>query len=208
MTVALPIDQAMADPNFLGACLGEQSTWATWRTGLRAAFGLSLSDDERAVFKEIAGEREPPSERVQALLCIAGRRGGKTRMAALIACYLATCVDWKGRLAPGEIGYVLCLAPTQRQSGLVLSYIQAMLEASPVLRQEIIAVTSEEVRLRGNITIAVHPASYRTVRGRTLIGVILDEAAAGVRVHFVSAVFTTSRPIETSRKSSWTRFHC
>ena len=171
------IDAAMADVNLLGAELGDQSTWRTWRTGLRAAFALKLDDDERATFALIAGDRAPPENRVQLLLAIAGRRSGKTRMASLIACYLATCIDWSDRLAAGEVGYVLCLAPTQRQAGLVLSYIRAMLESSPVLRQEIESVNSEEIKLKGNIVIAVHPASYRTVRGRTLIAVILDEAA-------------------------------
>ncbi|MEZ0280570.1 hypothetical protein [Methyloceanibacter sp.] len=37
--------------------------------------------------------------------------------------------------------------------------------------------TQSEIRLRGGVTIAVHPASYRTVRGRTILACIADETA-------------------------------
>src|SRR5262249_27415986 len=129
------------------------------------------------VFACIAGGREPPSNRVQQLWAIVGRRGGKTRAAALICCYLATCVDWRDRLAAGETGFVTALAPTQKQAQGVLQYCRAMIEASPILRQQIQGVTSDEIKLQGNISISVHPANYRTIRGRTLLAVVLDESA-------------------------------
>lgn len=72
---------------------------------------------------------------------------------------------------------MLCLAPTQKQAQLVFRYCEAFLTTSPVLRQEIRAVTADEIRLAGNVTIAVHPSSFRSVRGRTLLGVVLDEIA-------------------------------
>ena len=78
------IDEAMADPKLLGACLGDQKTWATWRVVLKAAFGLKLDDDERKIFATVARDRAPPGTRVQKLWALAGRRGGKSRMAALM----------------------------------------------------------------------------------------------------------------------------
>ena len=41
-------------------------------------------------------------------------------MAALICSYLATCIDHRAYLSPGEIGYVLAIAPTQRQAHGIL----------------------------------------------------------------------------------------
>ena len=81
------IDRALADPLLFGIALGDPSTWATWRVVLKAAFALGLIEAERATFSEIAGGRQPPQDRVRQLWAIAGRRGGKSRMAALISCY-------------------------------------------------------------------------------------------------------------------------
>lgn len=175
---AVPIDRAMSDPNLLGAALGDPASWSTWRAVLKGAFGEDFTADEAALFASVSGGRPVPRERVDQLWAIVGRRGGKTRMAALIACYLATCVDLRAyALAPGETGYVLCLAPTQAQARVVLEYCIALLRASPVLSQKIVSETADEVRLEGGVTVAVHPANFRSVRGRTLIAAILDETA-------------------------------
>jgi hypothetical protein len=173
----MEIDRALADPKLLGAALGEPSTWSTWQTVLRAAFGLDLNPKQRRVFRELAGHRVPPRDRVQELWCLAGRRSGKSRMAAAIATYIATFVDHRKYLAAGEPGFVLSLSPTQNQARLVLGYCLAFLRASPILRQKIVSTTTHEIRLAGGIVIAAHPNSYRSVRGRTLLACILDEVA-------------------------------
>jgi hypothetical protein len=142
---------------------------------LRAAFGLALSDDELALFASVAGGRAPPGQRVRELWAIVGRRGGKSRVAALIGVYLATCVEH--RLAAGERGMVLILAPSQDQARIVFGYCKAFLEASPVLRKEVADATRSEIRLRSGAVIAVHANNYKTVRGRTLVGCVFDEVA-------------------------------
>jgi len=169
------IDKALADPALLGAALGDAATFQTWRVVLRAAFGLTLSRDEARAFASVAGGRAPPNKRVRELWCIIGRRGGKSRMAAAIAVYLAVFV--KHKLARGEQGMVLVLAASQEQARVVFGYAKAFLESSPVLRQEVAAVTRSEIRLRNGITIAIHSNSFRTIRGRTLCAAVFDEVA-------------------------------
>ena len=39
------------------------------------------------------------------------------------------------------------------------------------------AITADEVKLRGNVAICVHSNSYRTIRGKSLIACIFDEVA-------------------------------
>jgi hypothetical protein len=173
----ISVDQALTDLQLLGAVLGDLETWQTWRTVLKATFGIALNREEVRAFASVAGSRKPPAAKVQQLWAIVGRRGGKSRIAAAVLVYLATCVDYSGCLVPGETGYVLCVAPTQKQAQSVLGYVRAFLEASPILRQEIVNVTADEIKIRANITIAVHPANYRTLRGRTLLAVVLDETA-------------------------------
>jgi hypothetical protein len=105
----IAIDRALLDPALLGAALsGYASSWSTWIATLKAAFGLPLMDSELTSFHNIAGDRLPPTKRVRELWCVVGRRGGKSKMSAAIAVYLACFV--KHNLSRGETGYVLVLA--------------------------------------------------------------------------------------------------
>ncbi len=169
------IDQALADPMLLGAGLGSPTSWQVWTAVLRATFGLPLSDEDRSLFDQVAGGREPPAHRVSELWCVLGRRSGKTRMAAAVCVHVATCEEHK--LAAGETGFVLLLAASKSQAGAAFNYVVGFLEASPILRQQIETITADEVRLKGNIVIGVHSNSYRTIRSRTLLAVVGDETS-------------------------------
>jgi hypothetical protein len=171
----LAIDKVLRDERLLGAELGDIDTWSTWLVVLKAAFGHSLDADELQTFKAIAGGRVLPLKRVRELWVIAGRRGGKSRMAAALACYFSLFV--KHKLAGGERGMVLVLAATTEQAKVVFDYALAFLNKSPVLRKEIASTTRSEIRLKNGIVIAIHANSFRSVRGRTLCACIFDEIA-------------------------------
>jgi hypothetical protein len=119
--------------------------------------------------------RDPPARRVRELWCTVGRRSGKSRIAAALAVYAAAFVPH--RLAPGEVGTVLVLAASTAQARVVFEYCRGFFEASPVLRRELASTTASEIRLDSGVVIAVHPNSYRTVRGKTLLACIMDEVA-------------------------------
>jgi hypothetical protein len=176
MTERISIDEALCDPNLLGAALGDLRTWRTWRTVLKAAFGLELNREEARTFATIAGSRKPPGQRVRELWAIIGRRSGKSRIAALVGAFIAGLVDHRGKLSPGEIGTVLILAASKAQAATVFNYCKAFFETSPLLAQLVEETTADEIRLRGNIVLACHANSFRTVRGRTLLACIFDEA--------------------------------
>jgi len=59
----------------------------------------------------------------------------------------------------------------------VFQYVLAFFQSSAILSQQIEAVTASEIRLSGSIVIGVHPNSFRTIRGRTLLAVVFDEVA-------------------------------
>ncbi|HEV7254502.1 MAG TPA: terminase [Mesorhizobium sp.] len=170
------IDQALRDPNLLGAALGPSATWDTWLAILRAAFGLPLSAEERAAFDKVSGGREPPQKRVRELWAIIGRRSGKSRVAAALATYQAAFGN-HSNLSAGEAGVVLVLAASKTQAAAVFNYVRAFFEASPILRELVVSETGDELRLKGNIVIAVHSNSFKTIRGRTLVAAVFDEAA-------------------------------
>jgi hypothetical protein len=173
----ITIDRAILDDNLLGAGLGpDKESWAGWITLLKAVFALPLSAEEASFFAQVSGNRVPPSAPVREFWAIAGRRSGKSRMAALVACYLA-CFKRYPRLAVGEIGWVLILASSKGQAKGIFNFCRGFLEASPVLGQEILpdGITADEIRLRNNITIAIHTNSFRSVRGRTIVAALVDE---------------------------------
>ena len=79
--IPIAIDEALRDPNLLGATLGDLRTWSTWIAALKAAFGLKLTEAEAKTFGEIAGGRKPPEKRIRSLWAVIGRRSGKSRRA-------------------------------------------------------------------------------------------------------------------------------
>jgi hypothetical protein len=171
---ALSINRVLSDVRLLGGELSDGS-WSTWHATLKAAFGLSLTDEEMQTFRTVAGDRSLPKQRVRELWCIVDRRGGKSKMAAALAVYFALFV--KHKLSGGERGMVLVLAMTQDQAQVVFSYALAFLRNSPALAKEIESTTRSEIRLRNGITISIHSNSFRSVRGRTLCACIFDEIA-------------------------------
>ena len=58
-----------------------------------------------------------------------------------------------------------------------MNYCSGFLRASPTLAAEIKSETVSEIRLRNNITISVNAASFRNLRGRTILCAIYDECA-------------------------------
>jgi hypothetical protein len=175
MTATMSIDRAITDSRLLGAGLGDLTTWSVWLAVLKASFGIVLNSEERELFHLVAGDRSPPSQRVRELWAIVGRRGGKSRMAALVAVYLALFV--KHRLAAGEKGMVLVLAGSIDQAAVVFGYVKGFLEASPALQREVRSIKRHEIELANGIVVAVHSNSFRTSRGRTLVAAVFDEVS-------------------------------
>jgi hypothetical protein len=68
-----------------GEEIGDIDTWRIWLTVLKAAFGRPLDGAELETFHAVAGDRSPPEHRVRELWAVAGRRSGKSRMAAAVA---------------------------------------------------------------------------------------------------------------------------
>ena len=173
--MSVSIDQALLDKALLGAALGDPATWAVWLTALKAAFGIELNRDERRAFVSIAGSRKPPEQKLEEFWCVVGRGGGKSKIAAAIGVYIACFLEH--RLSAGEQGFVLVLAASKDQAQVVYKYALAFIQRSPILRKMIANVTANEIRLNNGVTLATHPNSFRSIRGRSLLACIFDEVA-------------------------------
>jgi hypothetical protein len=123
MIPRVPLREALSDPNLLGTAIAGDS-WRSWRTLLIAAMGEELREDEREIFSKLTGREREPLERVHELACIVGRRGGKSRATATLACYIAGLCDHGDALVPGERGIVLSIAPNQKQAKISLDYAE------------------------------------------------------------------------------------
>jgi hypothetical protein len=165
---------ALDDRNLLGASIRDAESWKPWLALLAAAFGLSLSDDQLALFRQCTGRRVPPGAPAAYLWLVIGRRGGKSFAMALTACYLAAFRDWRGKLSPGERAIVLLVAADREQAKILHRYCQGIL-SPPILQSLVLNVTASEIELKGGVTIEVVTRSYRTVRGRSVCVAVLDE---------------------------------
>jgi hypothetical protein len=139
-----------------------------------------MEAERMALFKKLAGGREPPTRRVRELEVIAGRRSSKTETAAAAAVYLGTVgAELDGtlsKLRPGERGVISVIAVDRSQARVAVNYLRGMFDSSPTLAAMVERQTAEGVELNNGVSIEVQTNSYKAVRGRTLICAIFDEA--------------------------------
>src|SRR5262249_51394744 len=176
MIPRVPLREALSDPSLLGTASAGDS-WSSWRTLLIAAMGEALREDERDIFSQLTGRKHEPLERVHELACIIGRRGGKSRAMATLACYIAGLCGHGDALVPGEKGIGLSIAPNQKQAKISLDYAGAIIQHSPIMRQLLANRTADALELSNDISVEVRPASFRSLRGPTYVAAICDEAA-------------------------------
>ncbi len=120
-------------------------------------------------------KRKPLTKPPRELWLGVGRRGGKDYVAARVAIFLALLCKWK--LAVGETGVVLLLAVDREQARIAFRYVRGALEANDVLQAEVSDVLSDRFVLRNGIEIVIGTSDHASVRGRTVLAAILDEAA-------------------------------
>ena len=146
-------------------------------TLLRCLYGLPLNATQRAIFSTATGIASYTPREFREALVICGRKSGKSSKVAA-NCAVIEAVFREHKLAPGERGHVVVIAPTKRQARVCFGYILARLQGSPTLRAMILGdPRDDEVDLINNVTITVMVASVRTVRGFSCVCVILDEEA-------------------------------
>ena len=116
----------------------------------------------------------PTSPATEAWL-VCGRRAGKSFI--LCAVFLAAFYDYRQFLAPGEVGTILIIATDRRQARNIFRFIRGLLTDVPMLRRMIRRETSEAFELENDVVIEVGTASFRSVRGYTIVAALCDEIA-------------------------------
>src|SRR5207237_10788856 len=131
---------------------------APWRAVLRAFFGLPLDADQLALYRAHTGRTIAPTSPSREAWVIAGRRAGKSRVAALVATYLAGFRDYSAVLSAGERGTLMVLAADTRQARIVQDYVRGLLERVPALRRLVRKWRLDAVELANNVTVEIHAA--------------------------------------------------
>ena len=169
--------EARSDAHLFGSMFTPSESWRAWDACGAALFGLEMDSEAFALYRKHTGRENAPTEPFREGWIIAGRRGGKSRFAALVAVYLACFRDYRDVLAKGERGTLMVLAADRRQARTVFRYIEGLIDGTPLLAEKVEKRTAESIDLDNRVTIEVHTASFRAVRGYTLVGVIADEVA-------------------------------
>lgn len=179
MTRGITYAEACRDPNLFGDWFAGDS-WSRWRVIDKALFGQPLDADELAIFRELTGHDEPPTEPVTEGWFVVGRRGGKDVKAASLSAYLATIgaemYGYRSRLVPGEKGVVQLLAVDREQAGVCLGYLRAFFE-KPILAKLVKRLPADGIELTNGLSVEIATNDQRRVRGRTVVAAVFDEVA-------------------------------
>lgn len=151
--------------------------WSAWRSFLAATFALPMDDAALAIYRDCTGRNDPPTTPAKEAWAICGRRGGKTRIMATVAAWLAAFVDWRPHLSPGEVATIMLIAANRQQARTAMRYLRSLFLDHPTLAQLVERENPETLELSCRVTIEVTTASFRTTRGYTIAAALADELA-------------------------------
>ena len=166
---------ALTDKKLFGSHF-KGSSYRMWRIVAKVLSRVKLTNSEAKSFNEISQRKEVPKA-LREICCIIGRRGGKSKFAAALALYLACFRDWRNELSVGERGIGMIICPDRRQGRVIKNYLVGFVQASPLLKSMVTKIGQETIDFNNGISIEIHTASYRSVRGYSVIFAILDELA-------------------------------
>lgn len=179
---------ALNDPRLLG-------TWtkgmdlSAWRVFHAALDGLEQDPASKGLFMRCTGRLNFPSARAVEAYAAVGRRGGKSANAALRAVYeCAIRTTWQQYLAPGQVAIFPIISVDRQAAQEIFRYVSGILHSTPLLRGMIESEEKEQIVLKNRSAIQVRVASFRSVRGPSYVGGILDEMA------FMRDVETSANP--------------
>lgn len=176
-TMTTTILDAMESPELFGPFFSHPD-WRAWKAFLGALYGLPLGASLRPIAaRHTAREAALDAPVREAWMCV-GRRGGKSRIAALLATYTACFHDYRPHMAPGELARIPVIAADMDQAGAIFGYVRGFLDAVPALRAMVKGrITGHRVELGTGVEIIVRAATFRGLRSRPTPLILCDEIA-------------------------------
>jgi hypothetical protein len=152
-------------------------TWESWRSFWRAVFALPMSDDDLERYRRHTGRQDLPTEPALEVWDLVGRRGGKSRNKGVAAGWLAIRRDYRPLLAPGERAVIPVIAADRKQARQILNYLKGFVQLPQIEPYLVRKPLTSSVEFTTGVTVEIATASYRTTRGYTVVGLLLDEVA-------------------------------
>jgi len=168
------IVEAITSPSFFGPAFKKPETWQNWLTLWKAVYGLEMTPEEMAMFRQCTGRQTVLQNGYREIYTIAGRRSGKTRMAATLVAYEALWGGWEQYLSKGERAYLFLFAVDKTQASVAYNYVRGLLE---FFEDEVEKVTTDEIQLRNRCSIMIKTSNYASSRGFSTAVCVLDELA-------------------------------
>lgn len=176
------IIEAIRDENLFRSFLADKddsiASWSRWFVALRCLYGLPIHPRHYPLIQQCTG-RDPtklPKDGFDVALMLCGRRSGKSRIAALCAAASAVLGDYSDKLAAGESGICAVMAPTRKQSKILLDYLSAAFNA-PMLAQMVTRRTREGFDLSNGNSISIISGDHKVARGFSYVNCTVDEMA-------------------------------
>ena len=142
----ISIIDAAQDENLFKPWIGG-SSWHRWHVFLRALFGLPIGRADLELYQKHTGRTAKPCEAARECWLIAGRRSGKSLIAAVCAVYLSCFRSYTQHLKKGETGVIMVIASDRRQARIVMDYIAGIISSVPLLARMIEKQTTEALTL-------------------------------------------------------------
>ena len=153
-------------------------SFSNWFTVLKCIYGIGNHKPKAKELIRLCTGRDPDKlnpNGYQTSLILAGRRGGKSKVAGLVAAYESALSGREESLSKGERGLCSIVSPTRLQSQIVKGYCRSAL-SSPLLENEIIQEDAEGFELSNGTRIQILTGSFKSVRGFSQICTIIEEA--------------------------------
>ena len=170
------IIEAIEDKRIFGSLFKDQETWANWKVFLKSMFAIPMMETELSTFGKYTGRDCPPSVRVKECFAIVGRRGGKSFVSALIACWLAALRIGRPTSRRGSLPGSWSSPAIREQARVIFGYIRAIMGLK-MFRCQIAKELSSEIHLKNRVIISIKTCDYRALRGYTIAAAVLDELA-------------------------------
>lgn len=179
---AKQIDFCAFCTDVIGIKLSE-AQWVLCRVAFDGVEPCDLAPQHREIARELFGDIERIPQIARAVIAaLIGARAGKSYLCSLRLLHLALTVSLV-TLADGELGFGLLVAPDLKLARQGLRYVSGAVHGTPGLERMLVNETMDSITLKRDdgqaVNIECLPCTRggSAVRGRSLFGAVLDEAA-------------------------------
>ena len=126
-------------------------------------------------YRQCTGRDTIPKGPVKELWIQSGRGSGKTRFSSALLVHKA--VQKYDTLAPGERAKCFLIAQNRQTARQAYSFTRGIIKQNKTISRMVIAETKSSISLNNNVDIEIVSASFKHVRGFSVVCAILDEIA-------------------------------